>query len=219
MQKFSVHSEPSYRKLDNGIEIHDNFLPPHICKTVCEPFANDSGTYQSMWSKGSINAYKVHGKPVPYTKTGDGSQRIEDKYNYQFVHMLFSHYNRSEMFEVISPLITKLHIKGGLLRAKVNFNPVTDKIFEYQYHIDHEFPHWTAIYYMNSNNGGTKCEDGTMIESVKNRLAILPWKTFHTGTSSTDDNRLVLNINWLVQNEECTSYHYKEVPILDCVKG
>ena len=219
MQKFSVHSEPSYRKLDNGIEIHDNFLPPRICKSVCEPFNNSSGTYQSMWSKGPLNSYKLNGQMFPYTKTGDGSLDIEEKYNYQFVHILFSHYNRSELFEVIEPIITKLRIKGGLLRAKVNFNPCTDKIFQHQYHIDHEFPHWTAIYYMTTNNGYTVCEDGTKIENIQNRLAILPWKTYHTGTSSTDDNRLVLNINWLVQNEECTSYHYKEVPILDCVKG
>ena len=217
MQKFSVHSEPSYRKLDNGIEIHDNFLPPNICKSVCEPFLCNP-SFQSIWSKGPVNAYKHQGIVLPHTKTGNNSLEIEEKYNYQFTHVLFSHYDRSELFNAIEPIITKLRIKGGLLRAKVNFNPCTDKIFEYQYHIDHEFPHWTAIYYMNTNNGGTKCEDGTLIESVKNRLAILPWKTFHTGTSSTDDNRTVLNMNWMVQNEECTDYRYKEVPIIDCVK-
>ena len=217
MQKFSVHSEPSYRKLNNGIEIHDNFLPPNICKSVCEPFLCNT-SFQSIWSKGPVNAYKHQGIVLPHTKTGNNSLEIEEKYNYQFTHVLFSHYDRSELFNAIEPIITKLRIKGGLLRAKVNFNPCTDKIFEYQYHIDHEFPHWTAIYYMNTNNGGTKCEDGTLIESVKNRLAILPWKTFHTGTSSTDDNRTVLNMNWMVQNEECTDYRYKEVPIIDCVK-
>ena len=221
MQKFSVHSEPSYRKLDNGIEIHDNFLPPNICKSVCDPFTNNSGTrdYESIWSKGPLNSYKLNnGTRIPYTNIGDSSLEIEEKYNYQFVHVLFSHYNRSELFEVIEPIITKLRIKGGLLRAKVNFNPCADKIFQHQYHIDHEFPHWTAIYYMTTNNGHTICEDGTKIENIQNRLAILPWKTFHTGTSSTDNNRIVLNMNWMVQNEECTDYRYKEVPILDCVK-
>ena len=54
----------------------------------------------------------------------------------------------------------------------------------------------TSIFYMNTNNGYTKFEDGTKIESVANRLVSFPSNMKHKGTSCTDEKtRVVINFN------------------------
>ena len=55
----------------------------------------------------------------------------------------------------------------------------------------------TSIFYMNTNNGYTKFEDGTKIESVANRMVSFPTNTQHKGTSCTDQKtRVVINFNY-----------------------
>ena len=55
----------------------------------------------------------------------------------------------------------------------------------------------TSILYVNTNNGYTKFEDGTIVESVANRLVSFPSNMKHTGTSCTDEKtRVVINFNY-----------------------
>ena len=55
----------------------------------------------------------------------------------------------------------------------------------------------TSIFYMNTNNGYTKFEDGTKIESVANRLVSFPSNMKHKGSSCTDEKiRVVINFNY-----------------------
>jgi len=69
--------------------------------------------------------------------------------------------------------------------------------------LNHDFEedvasHWTtAILYMNTNNGYTKFEDGTKVESVANRMITFPANMKHSGTSCTDEKtRVVINFNY-----------------------
>ena len=51
--------------------------------------------------------------------------------------------------------------------------------------------------YLNTNDGYTVFEDGTQIESVKNRILIFKTSLKHTGTNCTDQKRRVLiNFNY-----------------------
>jgi len=53
---------------------------------------------------------------------------------------------------------------------------------------------------MNTNNGYTKFEDGTKIESVANRMVFFSSNMKHTGTSCTDEKiRVVINFNYFKQ--------------------
>ena len=57
----------------------------------------------------------------------------------------------------------------------------------------------TSIFYVNTNNGYTKFEDGTKVESVANRLLTFPANMKHTGTSCTDEKtRVVINCNFYI---------------------
>ena len=56
----------------------------------------------------------------------------------------------------------------------------------------------SAIFYINTNNGYTKYEDGNKVASVENRLVIAPNNLMHTNVSQTDiKNRVVINLNYL----------------------
>ena len=55
----------------------------------------------------------------------------------------------------------------------------------------------TSILYMNTNNGGTKFEDGTFVNSVSNRMVTFDCSIKHAPVSCTDSNRrIVVNINY-----------------------
>ena len=61
----------------------------------------------------------------------------------------------------------------------------------------------TSIFYVNTNNGYTKFEDGTKVESVANRMLTFPTNMKHAGTSCTDEKtRVVINFNYKVKNYE-----------------
>ena len=56
----------------------------------------------------------------------------------------------------------------------------------------------TSIFYLNSNNGGTKFEDGTFVNSVSNRMVTFDCSLKHAPVSCKDsDRRVVASINYL----------------------
>jgi hypothetical protein len=59
----------------------------------------------------------------------------------------------------------------------------------------------TAVLYMNDCNGGTLFEDGTFMQSKRNRLVEFPRELKHSGVSTTDaPRRTVLNLNYIPLN-------------------
>ena len=84
-------------------------------------------------------------------------------------------------------------------RIKANLTPKTFFHRRSGFHIDlnpnDPYQHTTtAIYYVNSNNGYTRFEDGTKVDSVGNRMVLFPSMTMHGGTTSTDSRyRMVIN--------------------------
>jgi hypothetical protein len=106
-----------------------------------------------------------------------------------------------KMYELLDMLKVKLDVLIPL-RLKLNMTFCGDVQRSYGWHIDeselYSLPTKTAILYLNANNGYTLLEDGTKIESVKNRLLIIDGNTFHTPINQTDtDTRLVLNYNFI----------------------
>lgn len=121
--------------------------------------------------------------------------------NFFFVHMV---YYKSVVdpitMQVLEPVLQKIGVQG-LHRIKINLQTQTSKIIEGEFHTDiHEDSDdgWlTAILYMNTNNGYSKFEDGTVVESVANRMVTFPAKRRHKGSSCTDEKRrVVINFNY-----------------------
>ncbi len=131
-------------------------------------------------------------------------ENIDTITNYQFVHNFFaSHQCLSPYYDNITSIFTKLGVKS-LLRCKANMQMRTEKIVERQLHQDrpngcdpNKDPYTIAVYYLNTNDGYTKFEDGKKVESVANRMAIFSPKLKHASTSCTNQKRrIVLNMNY-----------------------
>lgn len=130
---------------------------------------------------------------------------VVDNKNYkQFTHMFYNaHKPNSYYFDNLTPIFNKLKVKA-LIKVKANYLWKTDKIIEHGFHTDtaqhikdYEANWKTAVYYINTNNGYTKFENGKKIKSKTNRLVFFPAFVRHTGSTCTDkDERIVININY-----------------------
>ena len=138
----------------------------------------------------------------------DGKLRNDDHcYN---MHMFYvGHRVQSNFYPLLDPILNKIQLKA-LIRIKANSFSKTEKIIEHGYHRDYgevkdnlwvSNPVWkqslTSIFYVNTNNGYTKFKDGTIIESVGNRLLTFPTLMEHTSSTCTDNpTRVNINFNY-----------------------
>jgi len=125
---------------------------------------------------------------------------------FQFIHYFYKNYNStSSTIEIITPILNKIK-PVSLWRIKANLLTRTPNIIENEFHIDigdlenspEQLKQWTtSIFYVNSNNGYTKFEDGTKVESVANRILTFPANMKHCGASCTNEKkRIVVNFNY-----------------------
>ena len=111
----------------------------------------------------------------------------KNKEHYNFTHKFYEHYRiNSEVFSDLLFIINKLEVKS-LLRIKANLYPKTEKIIEHDFHVDYEFPHKSALYMINTNNGFTILEDGKKIKTKENRMLLFDASEKHKSTTCTDD--------------------------------
>ena len=128
--------------------------------------------------------------------------------DFQFAHKYID--NGEEVYataiEALRPIFRELyHAKymnkdTEVYRAKTNLFIKTDTNRGLGFH--HDITNLgdnykTIIYYVNSNNGGTRFEDDTFIESVRNRALLFSGKIAHETVTQTDTNfRFNININY-----------------------
>ena len=102
------------------------------------------------------------------------------------------------------PILTILD-PTAIYRIKSNLLIKTSSIIENKFHSDlssvlkeDQRAHWiTSIFYVNTNNGYTKFENGMKVESVANRMVSFPANMEHKGTTCTDEQtRVVVNFNY-----------------------
>lgn len=136
-------------------------------------------------------------------------KEYDPKYNFQLTHMFLESrtdvmVNKSTFF-LLDALVNKINPLEWV-RIKANLNPCNSHIIEHGFHVDYQTVRkdaWTAIYYLNTNDGYTLFKDGNKITSIKNRLVIFPANMEHTGTNCTDVYaRLVINLNFYKDNIE-----------------
>jgi len=126
----------------------------------------------------------------------------EDDLTCYFTHMFFidieNKFSCSNYFNLIMPILTKINMKK-LIRIKGNVYPRTQKKEIHIKHVDYEFNHMGAIYYINTNDGHTVLDNGIEIESIENRLLIFNSSLPHSSTSTTNSKfRMNINFNFLM---------------------
>ena len=168
-----------YRVIDNFIseedlvKIEQNVLEQPIFK------AYDSTAYST-----STNVYDV-------------------MMNRVFFSSLYPHcgYDK-EYLPYFHPILDKLPDMGFLQRVSLNLTFATPNPYISDYHADNNAQNsFTNIFYLNSNNGGTKFKDsGEIVQSKRNRLVMFPSFRKHAAVNTTDTKlRWVLNINYIAQ--------------------
>lgn len=164
------------------IEVQDNFLKP-------DQFDNIKYTMIA------------HNFPWGISKIVDDNERNYLR-NIQLVHLFYDRYAPTgETIQILSPVFNKVQ-PFSLLRVKANLNICSHDIFEHGMHNDIEdgleLPIKTSILYMNTCDGYTKFEDGTVVESVANRFVTFHNTMKHTGTTTTNaEYRIVINFNYV----------------------
>ena len=123
-----------------------------------------------------------------------------DKTGYgYFTHSLYlDNKINSRFYEMIIPEIIKsLNIKS-LIRARLNLYPTTSKTVKHAYHIDYQFKHISAVYFLNTNNGFLFFKNPLKkVKPENNKCVIFDGNHFHCSSSCTDkSHRITLNLNY-----------------------
>ena len=133
----------------------------------------------------------------------------DDVDKFQFTHLFYTDWVPiSSSMKILNPILIKIN-PMSLYRIKANLLTRTPNIIENSFHVDigglknspEKLKQWTtSIFYMGTNNGYTKFEDGTKVESVANRMVTFPSNMKHKGTSCTDEKtRVVINFNYFTR--------------------
>ena len=138
---------------------------------------------------------------------------LDDEDKFQFVHIFYENQtmNEAESFPLLAPRM-KIINPFSIIRIKANLLMRTPEIIENSFHIDindlteEKLKHWTtSIFYVNTNNGYTKFEDGTKIECIANRMITFPANIKHAGSSCTDSQtKVLINFNYFTFTDHDT---------------
>jgi len=167
------------------VHIVDNFLPPSLHQR-----------FQNMMLGAEFPWYFVKG----VTDHTDN--------NYYFIHNVYGCIDKGNGFrDVESPYFKDIEVLLFFIEEKLKFqihdlhrikcNMYTNQNINLAHgkHTDHQEPHYTAIYYLNDNNGPTTVGDQD-VNSVANRLVFFDGLTLHNSNLQTDvAERVNININ------------------------
>ena len=169
------------------IKVVDNFLPDNQFYNIKREMEGiDFPWYWQEHSHGNFSDGKFKGDNVP-----------------QLIHGFVEDGNASSHYYYFfksSSCFSKLNVEK-VDKFKANCNYKTSEQNTGWFHTDYDDERknkmTTSILYMNTNNGGTKFEDGTFVNSVSNRMVTFDCSIKHAPVSCTDSNRrIVVNINY-----------------------
>ena len=127
----------------------------------------------------------------------------DDVDKFQFIHAFYDNHMPMSPFTNELDSIINIIQPFSIVKIRAKSLTRTPEIVESTFHVDiplleENLKQWTtSIFYINTNNGYTKFEDGTIAESVANRMVTFPANMKHCGTSCTDKRtRIVINFNY-----------------------
>ena len=188
------------------MKIEDDFLDQEKFEKISQAFDFfDDVQNEKIKENRKRTTREIH-RPLPWYYSDSIDSYDEDVDKFQFCHTFFEVGTQyPPTIEIIDPIIKKIK-PVALLRIKANLLTRTPNIVENTFHVDmkmseEKLKQWaTSIFYVNTNNGYTKFEDGTKVESIANRMITFPANIKHAGTSCSDQKtRVVINFNYFKQ--------------------
>lgn len=125
------------------------------------------------------------------------SDEADKQDDFYFTHQFYAgNQPNSPHYQTIFPIVTRLDAKA-IIRIKGNLYPNVGKKVENSWHNDYPFPHKGAVFYVNTNDGYTELDDGTIIESKENRILLFDPSVRHRSVQCTDEKtRVTINMNY-----------------------
>ena len=103
----------------------------------------------------------------------------------------------SDFYDVIKENLLDFVDMKAIVRIKANLYPNQGIKKINEPHVDFDYKHKGAIFSLNTNNGGTVLEDGTIIKSIENRILFFDPSTKHDSLNCTDEKiRVNINMNY-----------------------
>ncbi len=163
------------------MKIQDNFLPQEEYETIRDTMmATDFPWF--------YNSSVLYGK--------DHDNDMSDRG--QLIHCFLIADDKlvSQQFNIVKPLLDKLKV-NEIYRVKANLQLRTESIEKTGWHDDGFGNCTTYIYYINSNDGTTEFEDGSLVDTVANRMVSFNGKMKHRGSTHTNTKtRVLINFNY-----------------------
>jgi hypothetical protein len=121
---------------------------------------------------------------------------------FYFVHKVISQEHCSPVFNDVKPVLYFMDDKlrfviDNILRINCTLCTNQGRVIPQSMHVDFDAPHFTGIYYINTNNGPTVIED-TKVDSVANRFVLFDGLKKHAATIQ-DDTLARVNIVFNMQ--------------------
>jgi hypothetical protein len=180
---------------NENIKIEDNFLR-HRDFTEIQDFimSKESCLTKMPWFYNQLLEYV------------DRPDACSDPDQFHFFHLFYlAGTPQSPYMNDLTPIIQKID-PFSIWRIKANLFTRTPNVMEFDFHTDvpdledspEKMKQWTtSIFYMNTNDGYTRFEDGTKVESVSNRYVSFPAYMKHSGTTcSNEKTRVTVNFNY-----------------------
>jgi hypothetical protein len=124
------------------------------------------------------------------------NEKLKLTSSYYFQKLFYLNLFKDPNCEIFSNILNKLKCKS-VIRIKSNLYPSTNIIEHHEDHVDLEFSHKAAVFYLNNNNGFTVLENNVCIESIENRVLLFDGSTPHHSTTCTNSKyRITLNLNY-----------------------
>lgn len=126
-----------------------------------------------------------------------GMTKEQQMYNHYMCHIVYINdkINSEFVFQKLKPLIDLIN-PITLIRIKINNYPQTPTVIHHQDHVDGNYKHKGALFYVNTNNGATVIENKE-VASVENKLVLFDSSKIHHSTSTSDTSRrITINVNY-----------------------
>lgn len=168
-----------------NVKIYDNFLPKehheHLCKTM---IMNEEFT---MFFHNNL--------------TNIIDDNIHENWNWYATHTFYlddrpvsDHYDMLK--HVLGNRVIEVTNTKMFTRIRLNFYPYTETIKEHCKHVDRNYSHTAGIYCLNTCDGFTRFEDGTVVESIANRFYTFDGGRKHNSSTTTNSKgRYNINFN------------------------
>jgi len=203
------------------IKIEDNFLDRKKFNNLKEFMTSEAGQgprpLHWYFKDRYYTPYTHYVNPLSNNKAMDKLDVEDELDNFLFIHPFYEELQpKSPFMKELTPILELIQ-PLAIYRITANLLTRLPTIVENTPHTDigpmsdEKLKQWTtSIFYINTNNGYTKFEDGTKVESVANRMLTFPTNMKHSGTACTDQKyRIIINFNYFDQSQELSELQSK----------